>query len=315
MRVLKSLLLVSAVGVSISSAAMAATIVNGRLYSGANDGALVEDFSTSSLDLSLQRTFANAGRADSTYNGVGRVTADQTSVKAFASVELTNYLAGSYTSINGCDFGADQCAPDGGPVTLPASVGAIQSDTLTISGGTGVGYYQFEFDITGSGSFSTDLPLDPFDFDEPRGASASGSLSFNDTTNSNFDVFGFTGAGTFTTDVFAFNYDESFELSLFSDFSFNVDDFVGSELPDGSLYNFSGIADFENTIILKSISIFEDAAAQRLANDVSLSSVSGANYNLVFDDASEVPLPAAMPMFLAGALGFSALRRRKAAAS
>ncbi len=304
MRVLTSIIGFCVLSLTTNSTAHAAATTSLRLYSGVHDNVEISEFSLTGVDRSLQRTFSNPIGDLSTYNGVGRVSADQISVKAYGSVELSNYVAGSYTSRENCPEGITQCAPDGGPTTIAASLNATQTDSLTISGGTGIGYYQFEFEITGSGSFDTDLPLGG-----SRGAQASGSISFNDTTNKNFDVFGFSDAGVFTTDVFAFNYGESFDLTLRSAFEISLDDFVSSALPENSVYNFSGVADFENTILLKSISIFEDAAGQTLARSVSVGSLSGTEYNVVFDEVSEVPLPAAAPLFIAGIAGAGFIRR------
>jgi hypothetical protein len=118
------------------------------------------------------------------FSGSARSVADFGVLKNFATATLTNYSAGSY-----------------GMSRDAARASSIVSDSVTITGGTGIGYLKLVFDITGSTSLSGDLGL-------LDGAIAQGQLSIYAKpfpgSGTPVNSWGFTGLTTLTSSLIEF---------------------------------------------------------------------------------------------------------------
>ncbi len=244
---------------------------------------IIFDFNESFVGPSSASASLDTSFDGSRYDGNVSAESDFGVLSAFASVELTDYPAGSYWEQN-----------SGLHPRHPAIVHSDFSDRLTFSGGSGVAYAALGFSVDGSTSLSTSLSATP-------PARASGQLIVSDENSSELAEERFYGPGELTAQLqFTYGVPVAFYAHLLLTVRAPMD------LNATSPYDLFGIADFDSTVTLSQINVYADEQMTIPTSNFTFSAESGTQYPL-----SSVPEPSTLLLLGTGVLGLFGYTRRK----
>jgi len=246
------------------------------------------DADVSNLNFSGELEFATltSNFGSSSFSGSALASSTYGTLRGSAGVNISNYAPESYTNATFDPVFANSFIRDDITISDPSKNGTT-------------GYLALSFDVTGTTTLNHTPNLDG------TPTSAQGILTVY--SNSQFiKSWGFIGDTILNSPLLQFTYGTPFELGLSGSFFIKPWDALSTILQPGDTWSLDGLVNFENTINLSELSIFNDIDGTQLASGYDVSAISGTVY-----PTSAIPLPAAAWLFGSGLLGLIGIARRK----